>query len=374
MKVPFVDLSRQFKPLLPEIKAAHADIIDRCAFINGPEVKTFEKEMASWLDLGESCGVANGTHALALTLQSLGVGPGDEVITVPNTAFPTSESIGMCGAKVVFADIAPGTFTIDPQAVEAAITPKTKAILPVHLYGIPADMDALMAIAERHDIPLIEDTAQAMGARYKGKRVGSIGRAGCFSFFPSKNLGTFGDGGAMASNDQELVSQVRMLANHGRYDKFTHQAIGTNSRLDTLKAAQLSICLKALDGWNQDRRRTADLYNKLLAPFAEVTCPKVPEDCEPIWHLYVIRHQKRDELRQYLQKQGIQTGLHYPKPLHLQPAYKYLGLGEGSFPETEAATREILSLPMFPFISEAEVEAVVNAISAFLSGKGSSDE
>ncbi len=369
MNVPFVDLSRQFKPLLPEIKTAFADIIDRCAFINGPEVKTFEKEMAAWLELNETCGVANGTHALALTLQSLGVGPGDEVITVPNTAFPTSESIGMCGAEVVFVDITPGTFSIDPQAVEAAITPRTKALLPVHLYGIPADMDALMAIAERHNIPLVEDVAQAMGARYKGKRVGSIGRAGCFSFFPSKNLGTFGDGGAMASNDPELVSQVRMLANHGRYDKFTHQAIGTNSRLDTMKAAQLSLCLKVLDDWNKDRRRAADLYSELLAPFAEISCPKVPEGCEPIWHLYVIRHPERDALRKYLQEQGIQTGLHYPKPLHLQPAYADLGLGEGSFPETEAATREILSLPMFPYITEAEIRAVVAAISDFLSGK-----
>ena len=370
MKVPFVDLSRQFNPLLPAIKTAFADIIDRCAFINGPEVKTFEKEMAAWNTLNEVCGVANGTHALSLTLKSLGVGPGDEVVTVANTAFPTSEAINMTGAEVVFVDIAPGTFAIDPQGVEAAITPQTKAILPVHLYGIPADMDALMAIAERHNIPLVEDCAQAMGAYYKGKRVGSIGRAGCFSFFPSKNLGTFGDGGAMASHDQELVSQVRMFANHGRFDKFTHQAIGTNSRLDTMKAAQLSICLKALDDWNQDRRRAADLYTKLLAPFAEISCPAIPEDCEPIWHLYVIRHKKRDDLRQYLQDQGISTGLHYPKPLHLQPAYDYLNLGEGSFPETEAATREILSLPMFPFITEAEIEATVKAIADFLGKKG----
>jgi len=369
MKVPFVDLTRQFNPLLPEIKTAFADIINRCAFINGPEVKTFEKEMTSWLGLAETCGVANGTHALSLTLKSLGVGPGDEVITVANTAFPTSEAINMTGAEVVFVDITPGTFAIDPQAVEKAITPKTKAILPVHLYGIPADMDALMAITDQHNIPLVEDTAQAMGARYQGKRVGTIGRAGCFSFFPSKNLGTFGDGGAMASDDLELVSRVRMFANHGRHDKFTHRAIGTNSRLDTMKAAQLSICLKALDGWNQDRRRAADLYSQLLAPFTEISCPKVPDGCEPIWHLYVIRHQQRDDLRQYLQEQGIQTGLHYPKPLHLQPAYEYLGLGEGSFPETEAATREILSLPMFPFITEAEIETVVKAISAFLTGK-----
>jgi len=369
MKVPFVDLSRQFNPLLSEIKSAHADIIDRCAFINGPEVKTFEKEMAQWLGLNEVCGLSSGTHALFLTLKSLGVGPGDEVITVVNTAFPTSESINMCGAEVVFADIAPGTFSIDPQAVEAAITPRTKAILPVHLYGIPADLDALMAIANRHNIPLVEDVAQAQGARYHGQRVGTIGRAGCFSFFPSKNLGTFGDGGAMASADQELVGNVRMLANHGRFDKFTHQIAGTNSRLDTMKAAQLSICLKALDSWNKDRRRAADLYKKFLASYAEISCPQVPDNCEPIWHLYVIRYAQRDELRQYLQEEGIQTGLHYPKPLHLQPAYESLGLGRGSFPEAEKATGEILSLPMFPFITEAEIQAVVDAIGRFLERK-----
>ena len=366
MNVPFVDLSRQFKPLLAEIKTAHADIIERCAFINGPEVKAFEKDMADWLGLDSVCGVGSGTDALYLTLRSLGVGPGDEVITVVNTAFPTSESINMCGAEVVFVDITPGTFSIDPQAVEAAITPKTKAILPVHLYGIPADLDALMAIAQRHNIPLVEDVAQAMGARYHGKRVGTIGKAGCFSFFPSKNLGTFGDGGAMASDDAELVSQVRMLASHGRFDKFTHQIAGINSRLDTMKGAQLAICLKALDSWNADRRRAADLYSELLAPYTEISCPQVPADCEPIWHLYVIRYAQRDALRQYLTEQGIQTGLHYPKPLHLQPAYADLNLGKGSFPEAEKATSEILSLPMFPFITEAEIRTVVEAIAAFL--------
>jgi len=228
------------------------------------------------------------------------------------------------------------------------------------------DMDALMALAEKHRLFVIEDVAQAQGARYHGRRVGTIGRAGCFSFFPSKNLGTFGDGGAMASADQELVGKVRMLANHGRFDKFTHQTAGTNSRLDTMKAAQLSICLKALDSWNKDRRRAADLYKELLSPYAEISCPQVPDNCEPIWHLLVIRHAQRDELRQYLQEEGIQTGLHYPKPLHLQPAYDSLGLGRGSFPEAEKATDEILSLPMFPFITEAEIQAVVDAIGRFL--------
>ncbi|HDS16893.1 MAG TPA: DegT/DnrJ/EryC1/StrS family aminotransferase [Proteobacteria bacterium] len=368
MSVPFVDLSRQFAPLLPQIRKSFDDIISRSAFINGPEVGIFEKELAVWMGLDQACGVSSGTHALSLTLQALGIGPGDEVITVANTAFPTAEAISLTGAEVVFVDISPGTFAMDPEAAAAAITPKTRALLPVHLYGIPADMDALRKIAERHRLYLIEDVAQAMGARYQGRRVGSIGQAGCFSFFPSKNLGTFGDGGAMAANDQKLVTRVRMLANHGRQDKFTHEIIGTNSRLDTLKAAQLSICLKALDDWNADRRRAAALYDVLLTPYPEIIRPQVPVGGEAIWHLYVIRHPKREALRRYLQGKGIQTGLHYPQPLHRQPAYAYLDLKAGSLPRTEAATAEVLSLPMFPYISAAEIETVVRAIADFLGG------
>ena len=365
MSVPFVDLSRQFAPLLPQIRRSFDDIISRSAFINGPEVGIFEKELAAWMGLDQACGVGNGTHALSLTLQALGIGPGDEVITVANTAFPTAEAISLTGAKVVFVDISPGSFAMDPEAAAAAITPKTRALLPVHLYGIPANMSALGELAKDHDLHLIEDVAQAQGARYQGRRVGSIGTAGCFSFFPSKNLGAFGDGGAMASDNRELVTRVRMLANHGRLDKFTHEIIGTNSRLDTLKAAQLSACLPHLDNWNADRRRAAALYDVLLTPYPEVIRPQVPDGCEAIWHLYVIRHPEREALRHHLQNHGIQTGLHYPRALHRQPAYACLKMPTGSLPETEAAVSEVLSLPMFPYISEAEIETVVAAIADF---------
>jgi dTDP-4-amino-4,6-dideoxygalactose transaminase len=365
MNVPFVDLSRQFKPLMPAIQAAMTDIIKRNAFINGPEVKQFEKHMADWIGLPGVCGVSNGTHAIYLVLKALGIGAGDEVITVPNTAFPTAEAISLAGAKVVFADIAPGSYNLDPAAAERAITPRTKAIIPVHLYGIPADMDSFLSLAKRYNLVIIEDVAQAMGARYKGKRVGVMGAAGCFSFFPSKNLGTFGDGGAVASGDAELIKKVKMLSDHGRLDKFSHMIVGTNSRLDTLKAAQLSICLDHLDEWNDSRRKTAALYNELLNPYEEIIRPQVPDECEAVWHLYVIRCSKRVELQAFLNSQGIKTGLHYPLPLHRQPAYEYLGLGEGSFPMAEGACREVLSLPMFPFMTTEEVEAVAKAIARF---------
>lgn len=366
MNVPFVDLSRQFNPLMEQFQAAFKSVIERCAFINGPEVREFEKRMARHLELPEVCGVSNCTHAIYLTLKALGVGAGDEVITVPNTAFPTSEAINLTGAEVVFADIAPGSYALDPKATEQAITEKTKAIIPVHLYGIPAAMDSFMALGEKYNLFIIEDVAQAQGARYKGRRVGSIGRAGCFSFFPSKNLGTFGDGGAVASADAALIKKVRMLANHGREDKYIHQLIGTNSRLDTLKAAQLGICLEYLDQWNQARRNAADMYDELLKPYEEILRPRVPAQCEAIWHVYVIRYKNRDKLAAFLNEQGIKTGLHYPLALHRQPVYSYLALSEGALPEAEAACREVLSLPMFPKITPQEVEAVAKAIGQFL--------
>ena len=366
MDVPFVDLSRQFNPLKAQLQAALQSVIERCAFINGPEVKEFENRMARHSELPEVCAVSNCTHAIYLTLKALGVGEGDQVITVPNTAFPTSEAISLAGAQVVFADITAGSYALDPKAAEQAITKKTRAIIPVHLYGIPAQMDSFVELGKNYNLAIIEDAAQAQGARYKGRRVGALGRAGCFSFFPSKNLGAFGDGGAVASGDGELVRKVRMAANHGREDKYTHQFIGTNSRLDTLKAAQLSICLEYLDQWNRERRTAADLYNELLSPYEEIIRPRVPDQCEAVWHVYVIRYKNRDKLAAFLNAQGIKTGLHYPLPLHLQPAYSYLGLPEGSLPEAEAACREVLSLPMFPKITPQEVEAVAKAIGQFL--------
>ena len=365
LKVPFADLGRQFKTVMPEIQTAMTSVIDRCAFINGPEVKQFEKDMATWMGMPEVCAVSNCTVALELTMQSMGIGPGDEVITVPNTAFPTAEAISLTGAQVVFADIKPGYFSIDPDQIEKKLTPRTKAIIPVHLFGIAADMDRILAIGNKHSIPVIEDCAQAQGARYKGNYVGTLGAAACFSFFPSKNLGTFGDGGAMTSPDTELIKKVWRLANHGRSDKFTHQVVGTNSRLDTIKAAQLSVCLRQLDAWNADRRRAAALYGELLKDCREIILTKVPEGCEPIWHVYVIRHKRRDELAAFLKKQGIDTGLHYPLGLHQQPVYAHLGLKPEDLPEATAACAEVLSLPMFPFITEEEITAVTESIKAF---------
>ena len=366
MNVPFVDLKRQLDPLMPEIQSAINSVIDRCAFINGAEVKDFEKRMAQWQESHEVCCVSNCTQALYLTLKALGVGKGDEVITVPNTAFPTSEAINLAGAEAVFADITPGLFALDPQKAEQAITEKTRAIIPVHLYGIPADMDAFMKLAAKYNLLIIEDVAQAQGARYKGRRVGTFGHAGCFSFFPSKNLGTFGDGGAVASADAELIKKVRMLANHGREEKYTHILRGTNSRLDTFKAAQLSICLEHLDQWNRERRNAAELYDELLRPYEAIIRPQVPPECEAVWHLYVIRYADREKLAGFLSERGIKTGLHYPLPLHLQPVYNYLGLTQGTLPEAEAACREVLSLPMFPKITADEIKTVANAIGQFL--------
>ena len=365
MNVPFVDLGRQFKPLMPEIQAAVNHVIERCAFINGPEVKDFEQRMSRWQKTSGVCAVSNCTHALYLTLKALGIGSGDEVITAPNTAFPTSEAINLTGAAVVFADITPGFHSLDPQAAADAVTDKTRAIIPVHLYGIPADMDAFVRLAEKYNLALVEDVAQAQGALYKGQRVGSIGKAGCFSFFPSKNLGAFGDGGAVVSEDSDLIKKVRMLANHGREDKYTHQLAGTNSRLDTVKAAQLAICLGHLDEWNRERRAAAARYQELLKPYEEILLPVVPTDCEAVWHVYAIRYEHRDELADFLKKQGISTGLHYPVPLHFQPVYKDLELSPGSLPEAEAACREVLSLPMFPKIEPREIEAVAGAIGRF---------
>ena len=365
MNVPFVDLSRQLEPLMPEIQEAINSVIERCAFINGPEVKAFEEKMAQWMDIPDVCCVSSCTHALYLTLKALGVGEGDEVITVPNTAFPTSEAIHLAGAEVVFADIEPGFFALDPQATERAITAKTKAVIPVHLYGIPADMEAFIRLAEKHNLFIIEDVAQAQGAEYKGRRVGTFGNASCFSFFPSKNLGTFGDGGAVASADTDLIKKVRMVANHGREEKYTHILQGTNSRLDTLKAAQLAICLEHLDHWNQERRNAAALYDELLQPYEEISRPRVPPECDAVWHVYAIRYANRDKLAAFLNERGIKTGLHYPLPLHLQPVYKNLGLSPGSLPEAEAACREVLSLPMFPKITTDEIKAVAKAVGQY---------
>jgi dTDP-4-amino-4,6-dideoxygalactose transaminase len=365
MNVPFVDLKALHAPIRAAIDSAIASVIDRNAYIQQEEHKRFEKELAASLGVAKAAGVASGTCALQLALQALGIGRGDEVITAVNTAIPTSEAITAAGAQVVFVDIRPGTFTLDPDKVRKAITTRTRAIIPVHLYGFPAPMDDIMAIAKDHGLHVVEDVAQAQGATYKGKKVGTIGKIGCFSFFPSKNLGAMGDGGAVAGDDVELVERVAMLANHGRKEKFTHEFEGWNFRLDNLQAAILLAKLPHLDEWNKRRRAAAQHYDKRLAEIKHIKAPVAPPECESVYHLYVIRVADREALAAFLKKRGVGTGLHYPLPLHFQPAYSRLGLGPGTFPEAEAAAREVLSLPMFPDLTNDQIDYVCDSIGEY---------
>jgi dTDP-4-amino-4,6-dideoxygalactose transaminase len=367
-KVQFVDLYPQYLELKSEIDATLVDVIRHSRFIGGKPVADFEADLASSVGTKYACGVANATSALWITLKSLGVSNGDEVITTPLSAFPTTEAILLNGADAVFADIDPDTYQIDPVEIEKKITPKTKAILPVHLYGIPVDLDRITAIAEKFRIPVVEDCAQAQGARYRGKRVGSIGVAGCFSFFPSKNLGAWGDGGAVCTNDSQIDRFVRMFSNHGRLEKYTHEIPGANERLDALHAAVLRLKLKKLDEWNAKRREIADFYSEALAKIEEVKVPKSYPNSEPVWHLYVIQAKRRDELATYLREKNIATGLHYPLPLHLQPA---MG-GEkrrGELPSVERITEEILSLPMYPHLPLEHAKRVVAEIENFYASR-----
>jgi dTDP-4-amino-4,6-dideoxygalactose transaminase len=310
-------------------------------------------------------GLGSCTTALWLTLKALGIGPGDEVITTPCTAFPTAEAVGLAGASVVFADIRPGTYEIDPDAVSAAITPKTRAIIPVHLYGIPCNLQPLVRLARDFEIRIVEDCAQAQGARYGEERVGNLGDAACFSFFPSKPLGGAGDGGAMIARDPDVRARVRALANHGRVSKFEHVEEGCNSRLDALQAAVLLAKLTVLDERNALRRRVAGWYGEDFRAVEEVRLPALHPQAEPVWHVYPIRVPRRDALQSFLAERGIRTGLHYPCPLHRQPALARLGLEPGSLPEAEAAFAEELSLPMFPTMTREQVRTVTRAVRDF---------
>lgn len=363
-KIAFVDLLPQYEELKSELDAAIADIIKTSAFIQGKPVAEFEKDLAASVGVKYAVGVGNATSALWMTLKALGVGPGDEVITTPLTAVPTAEGITLNGGTVVFADIERDTFQISPEQIERCITPRTKAILPVHLYGIPVNLPKILEIAAKHNLPVLEDCAQAQGAEINGKRVGSMGVAGCYSFFPSKNLGTMGDGGAMATSDEKIERFVRMYSNHGRLEKFTHEIPGANERLDALHAAILKVKLTKLDEWNAKRRVVADIYAEKLKNVEEVATPKTYPGGTPVWHLYVIRAQKRDALSKYLKERGIGSGLHYPMSLHLQPAMKF-NYKPGDFPEAERATSEILSIPMYPHMPLAQVETVCEEIAAF---------
>jgi len=366
-KVPFLDLRAQHDPIRAELLAAFGEVIDQNAFAGGPFVQKFEAEFAAFCQAKHAIGVANGTDALWFALLALGVGPGDEVITVPHTFMATAEAITYCGAKPVFIDIDEKTYTMNPALVEKAITPRTKAIVPVHLYGQVADMDPILEIARRHKIPVVEDSCQAHGAEYKGRRAGTMGAAGCFSFYPGKNLGALGEAGAIVTEDPVLAEKMRTLREHGQEKRYFHSMIGWNGRMDGMQAAALRIKLRVLEKGNASRRANAALYSKLLGDTPGVILPTVASDGTPVFHLYVIRVKNRDSVLAAMGERGIGCGIHYPRPVHLQKAYEHLGLGIGSFPVTERCANEILSLPMFPELTAAQVETVVHELKAVLS-------
>jgi dTDP-4-amino-4,6-dideoxygalactose transaminase len=361
MNVPFVDLHAQYLTIQSDIDAAIARTIAHSAFIGGQEVRDFEAEFAKYCETKACVGVANGTDALHLTLQALGIGPGDEVITVAHTFIATAEAICLTGARPVFVDIRKDTMLMDPDALEAAVTPRTRAIIPVHLYGQACDMDRIMDVANRHGLKVIEDAAQAHGARWRGRRAGSIGDAACFSFFPGKNLGAYGDAGAVVSHDENLIHRIRMLANHGRTDKYIHELEGSNSRLDGLHAAILRIKLPHLDTWNAARQGHSAQYAETLSNSA-VTLPVVDPGAQPVWHLFVVKVSERNILQKSLRERGIATGIHYPVPLHLQPAYRRLGIPAGALPVTEWAASHVLSLPMYPELTPQQIDTVSQAV------------
>lgn len=364
MEVPFVDLGAQYASIEAEVNQAIARVLRRNDFVLGQDVEAFEAEFAAYCDTDYAIGMDSGLSALELLLRAYGVGPGDEVITQANTFIATALAVSGVGATPVLVDMDPHTYMIDVAQIEAAITPRTKAIMPVHLYGQLADMDAIMAIAERHHLVVIEDACQAHGARYKGRRAGSLGHAAAFSFYPAKNLGAYGDGGAAVTSDEQVARKLRLLRNYGSVQKYHHEVCGYNRRLDTLHAAVLRVKLRRLDEWNAARRRAATQYTALLGD-ATVVCPPELSHTEPVYHLYVIRAPERDALQAHLRSQGIATVIHYPIPIHLQPAYKQLGLPAGSFPVAEQAAQEILSLPMYAELESQAIAYVAEAICTF---------
>lgn len=364
MNVPFVDLSAQHRLLAPELQRAISAVLERGDFILGEDVRAFESEFARYCEAQYAVGVSSGTAALELALRAFGIGPGDEVLTAANTFIATAAAISHSGAKPVLVDIDPQGYNMDVSRMEAALTERTKAVIPVHLYGHPADMDPILEIAKRHGLVVIEDACQAHGARYKGKRVGSLGHAAAFSFYPTKNLGACGDAGMVVTDDPEVAERIRMLRDHGQKDKYRHTLLGYNHRLDTLQAAVLRVKLKYLDQWNLARRQNAHLYNRLLDG-CPVIMPKEADWCECVYHLYVVRVQDRDALRAHLQDKGIATGIHYPVPIHLQPAYQQLGYGKGSFPLTEQRCEQVLSLPLYAELGPAQIEYVTEVIRGF---------
>jgi dTDP-4-amino-4,6-dideoxygalactose transaminase len=363
--VPFVDLAAQYRTISTEITQATSRVIQESDFILGKDVRLFEEEFAAFCEAKYAVGVDSGTSALELALRACDIGPGDEVITVANSFIASALAVTHAGAKPVLVDIDPCTYTIDVAAIEKAITPRTKAILPVHLYGHPADMDPILEIAKQHGLLVIEDACQAHGTRYKGRRAGSMGNAAAFSFYPGKNLGAYGDGGMVVTNDEACAKRLDLLHNYGQKEKYQHLSCGFNRRLDTIQAAILRVKLKYLEKWNAARRRNAKLYNEALAQ-SGVVLPVEARGAESVWHLYVIRTEQRDLLREYLGSRGISAGIHYPIPIHLQPAYRELGYARGDFPVTEAYSQRILSLPMYAELTPDQIKCIAEAINAFI--------
>lgn len=367
MQVPMLDLTEQYQNLKPEIHAAMEEVMTKAHFILGPNVKKLESDVAEYSNSKHGIGVANGSDALNISLMGLGVGPGDEVIAPSFTFFATAGAIARTGATPVFVDIDPNTFNIDPAAIEKAVTDKTKAIIPVHLYGQMADMDRIKEIADKHNISIVEDAAQAIGSEYKGKKVGELGTVACYSFFPTKNLGAYGDAGMIITADDEIGEKMRVIRVHGSKPKYYHHVLGYNSRLDELQAAILNVKFPHLNDWSEKRREKAANYTKLLKEAVGdlVTTPYEEEFNHHVYHQYTIRVPKRDELQAYLKEQGVSTMVYYPQPLHLQPVFEYLGYKKGDLPETEKAAAEAISLPMFPELKDEQQAYVVEKIREF---------
>lgn len=365
-QVPFVDLAAQYRTIAEEISETTSRVIQEADFILGREVSLFEEEFAAFCEAKYAVGVDSGTSALELALRAYDIGPGDEVITAANSFIASALAISHAGATPVLVDVDPYTHTMDVMAIESSITPRTKAVLPVHLYGHPAHMDPIRQLADKHGLVIIEDACQAHGARYKGKRTGSLGHAAAFSFYPGKNLGAYGDGGIVVTNDRGIAKRLEMLRNYGQKEKYQHLFRGYNRRLDTLQAAVLRVKLKYLEKWNAARRWNAVLYHKSLEGRG-VVLPGEAGGAESVWHLYVIRSERRDMLREHLISRGISAGIHYPIPIHLQPAYRDLGYKRGDFPVTESCAQQVLSLPMYAEITQSQIEYVANTIGSFLS-------
>jgi dTDP-4-amino-4,6-dideoxygalactose transaminase len=367
-RVAFVDLDRQNQRYLNEWRVALDRVIESGRFIGGEEVRHFEEEFSGYVGCRYGIGVGSGSDALRLALMSLGVGPGDEVATVSHTFVATADAIVQVGAKPVFVDIDPRTYTMNPDSLSALMSPSVKVVLPVHLYGQCSDMEPILEIARSHGAEVVEDAAQAHGAAYRSRPAGSMGKVSCFSFYPSKNLGAFGDGGFLATNDSELASRLRLLREYGQVEKYRHTLVGYNSRLDAIQAALLRVKLRHLDSWNDARRSAAELYRRRLGSKTSIGVPSEATGNRHIYHIYAVSVPKRDEVRVKLSQLGIETGIHYPIPVHLQPSYLRVSYRSGPLDNTSAAATSLLSLPMFPEITEDEVDWVSQGLVSAVSG------